>query len=107
MTDVLGSALFYAGVVIALGGLLSLIRPFHWADIHTRGRAALVAAAGMALASGATEFPNPTRATAARDTLPSWRTRSTASLSVMISAQGLSTLPAWDADRRAGAAGRR
>jgi hypothetical protein len=69
MTDVLSSALFYAGAVTALGGLLSLIRPFHWAGIHTRRRGALLAAAGLALALGATEFPKPTRATAARDTL--------------------------------------
>ena len=69
MPDVLGSALFYAGAVTALGGLLSLIRPFHWAGIHTRRRGALVAAAGLALALGAIEFPTPTRATAARDTL--------------------------------------
>jgi hypothetical protein len=57
MTDVLSSALFYAGAVTALGGLLSLIRPFHWAGIHTRRRGALLAAAGLALALGATEFP--------------------------------------------------
>jgi hypothetical protein len=69
MSDVLGSALFYAGAVTALGGLLSLIRPLHWAGIHTRRRGALVAAAGLALALGATEFPEPTRATAARHTL--------------------------------------
>jgi hypothetical protein len=80
LTDALGSALFYAGVATALGGLLNLIRPLHWAGIHSRRRGSLVAAAGLALAVGASEFRMPTRATAARDTLidrwlPEWQFR--------------------------------
>ena len=69
LNDLPGSALFYAGVVTAFAGLLSLIRPFHWTGIHTRRRGALVTATGLALALGATVLPNPTRVTAAREAL--------------------------------------
>jgi hypothetical protein len=69
VSDAIGSALFYAGVLMALTGLLNLIRPFRWLAINTRRRGALVAAAGLILAFGATELPTPTRAEASRDTL--------------------------------------
>ena len=74
----LGSALFYAGAVTALAGLLSLIRPLRWLGIRTRGRGALVVAAGAALALGAMLLPDATRTTDARDTLidrwlPEWQ----------------------------------
>ena len=73
-----GSALFYAGAVTALAGLLSVIRPLGRLGIRTRGRAALVAAAGTAVALAGILLPAPTRATTARDTLidrwlPEWQ----------------------------------
>jgi len=74
----LGSALFYTGVVTAAAGLLSLIRPLRWLGIRTRGRGAWVVAAGAALALGAMLLPDATRTTEARDTLidrwlPEWQ----------------------------------
>ena len=74
----LGSALFYAGAVTASAGVLSLIRPLRWLGIRTRGRGALVVAAGAALALGAMLLPDATRTTDARDTLidrwlPEWQ----------------------------------
>jgi hypothetical protein len=74
----LGSALFYAGAVTAIAGVLSLIRPLRWLGIRTRKRAALVATAGAALALGAMLLPLATRTTVARDTLidrwlPEWQ----------------------------------
>lgn len=73
-----GSALFYAGAVTALAGLLSVIRPFGRLGIRTRRRAALVVAAGAAIALAGILLPSPTRATAAGDTLidqwlPEWQ----------------------------------
>jgi len=73
-----GSALFYAGAVTALAGLLSLIRPLRWVGIRTRLGGALVATVGAALALGAILLPDPTRAKTARDTLidqwlPEWQ----------------------------------
>ena len=74
----LGSALFYAGAVTAFAGVLSLIRPLRWLGIRTRGRGALVVAAGAVLALGAMLLPDATRTTDARDTLidrwlPEWQ----------------------------------
>jgi hypothetical protein len=77
-SDVPGSALFYAGAMTALAGLLSLIRPLRGLGIRTRRRGGLVAAAGAAVAVCATLLPNPTYTSAARDTLvdqwlPEWQ----------------------------------
>ena len=69
LSDAIGSAVFYAGVVITLTGLLSLIRPLRWAAIYTRRRGALVAATGLILAFGATELPTPTHSAASRDAI--------------------------------------
>ncbi|MGH9312665.1 MAG: hypothetical protein ACRD09_09290 [Vicinamibacterales bacterium] len=73
-----GSALFYAGAVTAVAGLLSVIWPLRWVGIRTRRRGALVASAGAALAIAATLLPDPTRTTTARETLvdqwlPEWQ----------------------------------
>jgi hypothetical protein len=78
LTDIAGSAFFYTGVVISLTGLFSLIRPPRLIGICTRRRAGLVALIGVLLALGTTVFPEPTRATAARDMLvdqwlPEWQ----------------------------------
>ena len=78
MTDALGSAHFYAGVVTTLAGLLSLIWPLRWVRIRTRRRGLLVATVGAALMLGTTVLPNATRTTAARDMLidqwlPEWQ----------------------------------
>jgi hypothetical protein len=72
------SLLFYAGVVIAFAGLVHLIRPFHWTRIRTRRRAAVVTAAGLALAAIGMALPAPTRHAIARDALidqwlPEWQ----------------------------------
>ncbi len=69
MTDIAGSAFFYIGVVTALTGLFSLIRPPRRFGIRTRRRAGLVAMIGVVLALATTMVPEPTRATAARDML--------------------------------------
>jgi hypothetical protein len=78
LNDALGAAIFYAGVVTALAGLVCVIRPLRRLGIRTRRRAALVAtvAAGFALAT--TVLPTPTRVTTARDVLidqwlPEWQ----------------------------------
>ncbi len=73
-----GSLLLYGGVVIATLGVVHLVRPFHWSGIRTRRRAAVVTAAGLALAASAVILPTPTRQTSARDTLidqwlPEWQ----------------------------------
>ena len=78
MTDALTSAHFYAGVVITLAGLFSLVWPLRWVGIRTRRRGLLVATIGAALTLLTTVLPNPTRTTAARDTLidqwlPEWQ----------------------------------
>ena len=78
LTDAPGSALFYAGVVTTLVGLLSLIWPLRWIRIRTRRRGVLVAIVGVALTLATTVLPNPTRTTAARDMLidqwlPEWQ----------------------------------
>jgi hypothetical protein len=78
--DALGSALFYAGLVTTLIGLISLIRPLRWVGIRTRWRGLLAAATGAVLALGTSVLPTPTRTTATRDILidqwlPEWQFR--------------------------------
>ena len=75
---VIGSALFYAGAVMAFTGVISLVRPIRRLGIRTRGRGALVVTAGAALTIGATLLPDATRTAAARETLidqwmPEWQ----------------------------------
>jgi hypothetical protein len=78
MTDALRSAHFYAGVVITLAGLFSLIWPLRWVRIRTRRRGLMVAAIGVGVTLLTTVLPNSTRTAAARDTLidqwlPEWQ----------------------------------
>lgn len=73
-----GSLLLYGGVVIAMLGVVLLVRPFHRFGIRTRRRAAVVTAAGLALAASGLILPAPTQQTSARDTLidrwlPEWQ----------------------------------
>jgi hypothetical protein len=75
---VAGTALFYAGAVVAAAGLLCVIRPIGWIGIRTRRRAGAVALAGAVLVGVAIMLPVATRAAAARDTaidrwLPEWQ----------------------------------
>ena len=74
----LGLRALLRGGLTAAAGLLSLIRPLRWLGIRTRGRGALVVAAGAVLALGAMLLPDTTRTTDARDTLidrwlPEWQ----------------------------------
>jgi hypothetical protein len=78
LNDALGAAIFYAGVVVALTGVLWVIRPFRWIGIRTRRRGALVAALGAGLALLTSVLPTPTRGTVARNLLvdqwlPEWQ----------------------------------
>jgi hypothetical protein len=57
---VLGSGLLYAGLLLALLGLVTLVRPVRRLRISSRRRAAGVLAAGVALVAGAVALPAPT-----------------------------------------------
>jgi hypothetical protein len=57
---VLGSSLLYAGLVLALVGLITLVRPLRWLRVPTRRRATGVLAAGLLLMIVAIALPAPT-----------------------------------------------
>src|ERR1044072_4364211 len=74
----LGSALVYAGVVLAFVGLVTSVRPMRWMHIRTRRRAALVLVTGAVLVTAAVALPAPTiRAAQPRTQLdemvPAWQ----------------------------------
>ena len=74
----LGSAVLYAGLVLACLGLLTLVRPIRRLLIPSRRRAALVLAAGVALAVVAVALPAPTTRVARSRTqldavIPTWQ----------------------------------
>lgn len=53
------SVTFYAGVVIFLSGLLSVVVPLRFIGIRTRGSAARILLAGVVIAAGAILWPVP------------------------------------------------
>ena len=56
----LGSAVLYAGLVLAFLGLVTLVRPLRWLRISSRRRAAGVLVGGVALVIVAVALPAPT-----------------------------------------------
>ena len=74
----LGSALLYAGVVLTLLGLVTLVRPLRRLRISSRRHAAGVLAAGIALVVVAVALPAPTlragpQQTRLDDVIPAWQ----------------------------------
>jgi hypothetical protein len=75
---VLGSSLLYAGLVVALVGVLTLLRPLRWLRIASRRRAAAVLACGVLLVVVAVTLPAPTTRVAQPHTrldeiVPAWQ----------------------------------
>lgn len=73
-----GSLLLYGGAVLAMVGLVHLIRPFRWSGMRTRRRAAIVMATGVAVMTASMFLPTPTHQTSRRDALidqwlPEWQ----------------------------------
>jgi hypothetical protein len=82
-----GSVVVYSGVILALGGLVMVLKPAAWLRIGTRRRALLVAAAGALLALMGLGLPvseqRITRAETALDRFaPAWQFREVHSLRI-------------------------
>ena len=74
----LGGALLYAGLVLALLGVVTLVRPLRWLRIPSRRRAAGLFVAGLALMAVAVALPAPTTRVAPPRTqldavIPAWQ----------------------------------
>jgi hypothetical protein len=75
---VFGCVLLYAGLVLALLGVVTLVRPLRWLRISSRRRAAGLLIAGVALVFVAAALPAPTTRVARPRTqldavLPAWQ----------------------------------
>ncbi len=73
-----GSALLYAGLVLAFVGVVTLVRPLRWLRISSRRRAAAVLAGGVLLSVVAVLLPAPTMRVAQPRTrldaiVPAWQ----------------------------------